>query len=536
LNTTPIQPQLPVSTLGILDGAGPSDSGFAEYTPLFTREGLNLQLNAIGGNNSTWGDDLILSGLRDKMSFSLGQFHYDTDGWRENSDLKHDIYNAFLQYSLAPSTNIQFEYRRQDAESGDLGLKFNPDNFSQFARYNFDRHFARIGIHHLFSPNSQLIASAYYQDLLKKKLHTETSYHIDDYPPYGDTPLIYETSDTRTKDSIARSLELQYIHSLGGHTFTIGGGYFDEDFIQTYLQTEKETYLLPESSETLLLARNVFTYEVDPSFNNFYVYSQLALHSRLTMTIGATFEDFKSSIIETKQLGPKFGLSWNALDNLALRTVYLESLARPLQFEQSIEQTQVAGFNQRYDDVQGTKIKQIGFGIDAKLGKDINIGAEITRRDLLSPLANADVEHEGRDEKLMSGYLYWTPTERLGLRIGYEKEKLERDFTYPLALRTQRSPVGINFHWTSGIYMDLEGTWIKQEFNQLGEVMQDEFWNVDTVIGYRFPIYDGKLEIIAKNLFDESFKYHDLSFYTDDILIPRIQPERQIFLRFSLNF
>ncbi|MGD8910602.1 MAG: FecR domain-containing protein, partial [Chromatiales bacterium] len=46
LNTTPIQPQLAVSNLGILDGAGPSAGGFSEYTPLFTREGLNLQLNA----------------------------------------------------------------------------------------------------------------------------------------------------------------------------------------------------------------------------------------------------------------------------------------------------------------------------------------------------------------------------------------------------------------------------------------------------------------------------------------------------------
>jgi tetratricopeptide (TPR) repeat protein len=536
LNTTPIQPQLAVSNLGILDGAGPSAGGFSEFTPMFTREGLNLQLNAIGGNNSTWGDDLILSGLRDKVSFSLGQFLYDTDGWRENSDLRHEIYDAFLQYSLSPSTSIQFEYRHQDATSGDLGLKFDPENYLPFTRNNLDRQFGRIGLHHRFSSSSHFITSAMYQDLLKNKVNAESSYEIEDIPPYGETPFIYETIDITTKDSIARSLELQYIQSLGHLTFTIGTGYFDENYTHSRRLTDKETYLLPDPTETWEFSTVLYDHMIDPSFKNLYFYSLLTLPRRFTMTIGATFEDFKSSIIKTQQFGPKFGLSWVVSDNITLRTAYLESLARPLHFEQSIEQTQVAGFNQRFDDVDGTKIKQLGFGIDSKLGKDISIGAELNRRDLLSPLVNADAEHEGRDEKHIIGYFYWTPTERLGLRIGYEKEKLERDFTFPLSLSTERSNIGFNYHWTSGLYMDIEGTWIDQEYNQFGEILQDEFWNVDAIFGYRFLKHNGKAEIIVKNILDEDFQYHDLSFYTNDILVPRFQPEQQLLFRFSLNF
>lgn len=91
LNTTPIQPQLAASNLGILDGAGPSSGGFSEYTPLFTRNGLNVQLNAIAGSNDTRGNDLVISGLHDAISFSFGQFHYETDGWRDNNDLEQNI-------------------------------------------------------------------------------------------------------------------------------------------------------------------------------------------------------------------------------------------------------------------------------------------------------------------------------------------------------------------------------------------------------------------------------------------------------------
>lgn len=538
LNTTPIQPQLAVSNLGILDGAGPTGGGFAEYTPLFTREGLNLQLNAIGGNNGTWGDDLILSGLSDKMSFSLGQFHYDTDGWRENSDLRHDIYNAFLQFSHSPSTSIQFEYRQQDATSGDLGLRFDPEDFNPVVRNNLERQFGRFGIHHQFSPSSHFIASAIYQDLMTKRVSIESFDYFNNIPPYGDLSGIFEISDIVTRDSIARSLELQYIKNLGRHTFTIGGGYFDEDFTEIYNPSMKEIYQLPDTSDTLVrtLVDEEYPDKTDPSFKNLYLYTLLTLPARFTMTIGATFEDFESSIIETEQLGPKFGLSWNALDNITLRAAYLESLARPLEFEQSIEQTHVAGFNQRFDDIEGSEIKQLGFGIDAKLGDDISLGAEYNRRDLLAPLVSADVQHEGRDEKLIHGYLYWMATERLGMRISYEKEELERAFFSPQALTTQRSPVGFSYHWPSGLYLDLEGTWIDQEISEYGGVTQDEFWNVDAVFGYRLPKRNGKIEIIAKNLLDEKFNYYDLSYYVSDILMPRYQPEKQLFFRVTLNF
>jgi tetratricopeptide (TPR) repeat protein len=538
LNTSPIQPQLAVSNLGILDGAGPTGAGYSEFTPMFTREGLNVQVNAIGGNNSTWGDDLILSGLRDKMSFSLGQFVYDTDGWRENSDLRHEIYNAFLQYSLSPSTIIQFEYRQQDATNGDLGLKFDLDDFFPFMRNHLDRRLGRIGFHHQFSSSSHFIASVIYQDFMKKSINEESSDFMNNIPPYGDLSGTFEISEVVTRDSNAKNLELQYIQYLGEHTFTFGCGLFDEDFTLGYQQTMKEIYPLPETSDTLVRTLVDFDdiLQTDPSFNNLYIYSLLSLPAQITMTIGATFEDFESTIIETQQLGPKLGLSWDVFDNVTLRVAYLESLARPLQFEQSIEQTQIAGFNQRFDDVEGSEIKQLGFGVDAKLGRDINIGAEFIRRDLLSPLVNTDIQHEGRDEKLIRSYAYWTTTKRLGMRIGYEKEVMERAFFSPQSLTTQRTPIGLSYHWPSGLYLDVEGTWVDQEINQNGVASQDEFWNVDAVLGYRFPKRLGKAEIIVKNLLEEEFNYRDLNFYTGDILMPRFQPKQQLFFRVTHNF
>ncbi len=226
LNTTPIQPQLAASNLGILDGAGPSSGGHSEYTPLFTRNGFNIQFNAIGGTNNTAGDDLVVSGLHDRVSYSLGQFHYETDGWRENNDLKQDIYDAFLQASLSANTSVQFEYRSQESESGDLAFIFDPTDFSSVVRNQAESSLGRIGIHHQPAPGTDLLASFIYQDLkqVQSENFTQIIPAIDTQSPYGILPGVLDVARATTRDSIARTSELQWIQHIRDHVFTLGAG------------------------------------------------------------------------------------------------------------------------------------------------------------------------------------------------------------------------------------------------------------------------------------------------------------------------
>ena len=77
INIAPIQPQLAETNLFILSGAGPSDVAVNEFNPLFAGDGGGLQLNAVGGDNNTLGNDLVLSGIHGRFSYSIGQFHYE---------------------------------------------------------------------------------------------------------------------------------------------------------------------------------------------------------------------------------------------------------------------------------------------------------------------------------------------------------------------------------------------------------------------------------------------------------------------------
>ncbi len=540
LNNNPIQPQLAVSKLGILDGAGPSASGLSEYTPMFSHDGLNFQLNGIGGSNGTAGDDMILSVLHGKIAFSLGQFHYETNGWRDNNDLEHDIYNAFLQFSPTPSTSVQLEYRRQEAESGDLAFQFERDDFSPFVRNDLKRRVGRIGVHHQFTPNSHLIASVIDQDLLETRSLRDLTL-IPDFPIPG-TTTTKETSDIRTSDSVSRTRELQFIQSIQRHSFTIGGGHFNDDHTQYSDIVELVSFPIPvppfivELPPLDLSDPTIFWH---PQFTNRYLYSQLALPGRVNMTVGVTYEKVESSYLQSSETSPKFGLTWEALDNLTFRAAYVESLARPRHMEQTIEPTQVAGFNQLFDDIVGSEIEQFGFGADAKLNSRLSIGAEFNRRDLQTPLYQGpgiDALYESRDEKISRAYLYWTATERLGLHLAYEQEEFNREFFSPQVIKTQRTPVGLSYHWPSGIYLQSEGTYVDQEISRSGVTDGENFWNLDAVVGYRFPKRYGKAEIMVKNLLDKEFNYYDLSFHSGEFLTPRFQPERQVYARVTLFF
>jgi tetratricopeptide (TPR) repeat protein len=130
INIDPLQPSIEESDLNIVAGAGPARTTFNEFTPLFERNRLRLVTSMFGGSNDTWGDELVLSGLRDHLSFSLGQFHSDTNGFRENNDTENNFYNIFAQIAVMPGLNLQAEYRRRETEQGDIRLNFDPNDFS----------------------------------------------------------------------------------------------------------------------------------------------------------------------------------------------------------------------------------------------------------------------------------------------------------------------------------------------------------------------------------------------------------------------
>jgi tetratricopeptide (TPR) repeat protein len=526
LNMTPIQPQLAESNLLLLSAAGPGSLSFNEFNPIFNRNGVTFQTSAMAGENDTYGGEAVLAAIYKKLSFSLGGFRFQTDGWRKNADQKDNIGNAFMQVELSPSTSLQAEYRYRNIEFGDLQLRFFRENFFRGQRNNEERNFFRVGARHDLSPSSILLASFSFQ-------HADSRLRDKQFPVFPFTSV-----DFRLLNERGFGTEVQHLFRSRLLNLTTGIGYFHIDGI---LRSTLGT-VLPPPDDILPQPPQ----DNSPRHLNVYSYAYIALLKSLTVTFGASVDriigQFPGDDI-SGQFNPKFGVTWNPLADTTIRAAAFRAVKRTLITNATLEPTQVAGFNQFFDDINLSESWRYGIAIDQKFAKTIFGGVEFSKRDLDVPFvqfgAGAPSNQEADwNENLARAYLFWTPHPWWAVRADYIYERLKRDEDFLLGAkeaRTHRVPLGVNFYHPSGLGSFLTATYIHQQgkFEQVTGFPprsgREDFWTLDAGVRYRIPKRYGFVTVGATNLLNNRFNYFD-----SDIANPIIQPKRTGFLRVTL--
>jgi len=509
INITPVQPQLAENNLFILDGAGPADPSFNEFNPLFQRNRVALQADGVVGGNDTLGNDLIFSGIYGRTSFSAGQFHYETDGFRENNDQSRNLYNIFAQANPWHKTSILAELRMTDNEFGDLLLRFDPELFSPNNRTKEKAKSIRLGLRHSFSPRSNVIATVIF-----KNADAKLENHLSGF-------------EIRNEED-GYMTEIQHLFSLERFNLISGFGYFHADRKDTY------TFLpFPPQLEKDVLSQM-----------NFYLYSQINFPDNFTWALGAS-TDFYKGILDKDRLNPKLGITWNPIPSTTLRAALTRVLGKTMISDQTIEPTQVAGFNQFFNDFEAVESWRFGAAIDHKFSQNLFGGIEFSSRDLETPFIGPTlvVDETKWRESLGRAYLYLTPCNWLSASVEYQGERFERNLEctgYELihTLRTHKLPLALNLYSPSGITAKLKATYINQKgkfdpnpLSFITEEGSDSFWVVDLFTSYRLPNRLGLVSVEIKNSFDERFKFQSID--TDNI---DIVPERLFLAKITLSF
>ena len=526
INMTPIQPRLGESNLFLISAGGPGALSFNEFNPIFNRDGITVQANSVVGENNTYAGEGVVSGIYKKASFSVGGFHYTSNGYRENAGQKDDIANAFVQYELSPKTSIQAEYRYRDAEIGDLQLRFFPDEYYPGQRTPQEKHTYRFGARHSFSDSSILLGSFTY---------TNAKFGAYDNAPFVSPGFI--TALNLKEPQEAFGSELQHLFRSTYVNLTTGVGYFDRNSTSDLTANT----ILPPPDNIMPFP----TQDTDQQHINAYSYSNIKPRKDLTFTVGVsgdfTHEDMANSK-DIEQINPKLGVIWSPWQDTTLRAAWFSTLKRSLVNNQTLEPTQVAGFNQFYDDFNATKAWRYGTGIDQKLTKNLFAGIEVSKRDLNVPATDqfGEAIRVGWQEELARTYLFWTPHPWLAMRLEYQYEQIKRDALLTDGvqhLETHRVPLGINFFHPTGLGAGLKLTYFNQagQFESIKTGMlsagHDDFWVVDAMLNYRLPKRYGFFSIGATNLFNQNFSYFDIDFNN-----PSIAPTRMAYARLTLAF
>ena len=202
----------------------------------------------------------------------------------------------------------------------------------------------------------------------------------------------------------------------------------------------------------------------DLSFDQDITSTTTVIGLPLPPTTSPTSADFS-----VNKFNPKLGLTWRALENTTLRAAAFQTVARNWSTSQTIEPTQVAGFNQFYNDAFGTKSTNYGLALDQVFTADLAAGVEYSWRDLTVPnFLQSDYNTTNWDLDVGRAYLYWTPALRVAASAEYlyEDFKLNQSFTgeFPATqIHTQRVPLTVNYFHPLGYFARLRTTYIDQE-------------------------------------------------------------------------
>lgn len=504
---TPVQPQLAETGLALLDTTGPARVSFAEFAPLFDEDGLRLNASGLAGTQKTFADEVAVTGLYRNASVSVGQFHYETDGFRDNNDLRHDIFAGVATLALSPEFSLFGEFRHRETEGGDRRLNFDIDAFDPNFRSRVERDVARVGFHAEPSPDSDILG------IVSGARLTSDSFTAVDFldPPNG--------IESSAEDK-ALSGELQYLFTGDAVRATFGG---------TVSRNRRH-----ETGEAF--GEPFPDFDATTRYLNGYGYVYLDAPERVTWTIGGSITDYRDLTGETtRQFNPKIGVSAELGDNWKLRAAYLRNVKPDLVSDQTIEPTTIAGFNQFYDGFNGSTLNQIGGGVDGRLGDRLAVGAEALERrwDIPGGLG-PDAETK---EQVYRGYVDVVLSDSLALSTGVSRETSQSDAAFDFAdWDTTTIPVRISYFGEIGLFGSFGLELVDHDFANPGISGEDRFTIFGGTLGYRFPKSIGIVSLEVQNLFDEPFHFQNRSIRPDLNVSPRFAPERTVLARGTFRF
>ncbi len=511
INLNPVQPRLAENSGVTLEQSGADGVSFNEFNPLFFKNRFALQATGLAGSNNTYGDELTHSAIWNNFSYSVGQYYYTTDGIRENNDQERQIYNGFVQSLVSTNTSLLAEIRHKRNDNGDTLFQFDPAIYDSTFSQEDATTSLRIGARHQFHPGSTLLATGVFSA-------------IDDDAELFTSGLPYEI-ESSSENYMG---ELLHLYNCGALNVQSGIGYYHADF---------------EDSITLGFPLNITTTEDNEAYHfNLYSYGSYNLLDNLGITLGLSADQVENQTKDRNELSPKFGINYQPLANTKVRAAAFKTTHRNFIAAQTVEPTQISGFNQFYDDTESTTSWNYGIGIDQKISKNFFTGAFYLVRELSVPFTqydlfgNATSLEDDWQEQIGSAYIYWAPLSWLTVGLDYYYERYEHDTWEGIqgieSLTTHRLKPQINFISSCGLNTRIEANYIDQEgsfgFNPFFTDDSDQFWVFDLKLSYRMPNRRGIIAFEINNLFDEEFKYLDT-----DPNSSRFMPEQQLLLKIT---
>jgi outer membrane receptor protein involved in Fe transport len=437
---------------------------------------------------------------------------------------------------------MQVEFSSRESTEGDLAFNFDPTDFDSTLTKENDRDTQRFGLRYSPTPDGDLLVSYISGDRNKRQTFSGTVLIPNPAFP-GCLPMCGPIMPTPgdldfTKVADGTQAEVQYIHNFDVLNLVVGLADAEEDSEFT-LATAPPSVIESESTSSLSQSRS-------------YLYSMIELPRSVEITLGVSSDKYEEDPTDKSSTNPKFGLSWQPNEKQLVRLAAFRVMKPALVNNRTLEPTQVAGFNQFFDDINATISERVGLGYDVKLSKNVALGLEATSRDIEEPTTDVfsnDTIFEKREEQNNRLYVNWTPSNSIAVSAEaiYDTFKSESGIAtqfddLPEHVKTKSLPVSFRYFSPKGWYGGITGTLVDQEVQRDPSSSQasgeDSFQLIDLSVGYRLPKRLGAVSLAINNATDQQFMYQDDSYreFRDEPSIGPYFPERTVNVQLSLVF
>ena len=519
LSATPLLPLLGETNLLAAEGAGPSALGFREYNAMFVREKPWLSIAGVGGSNDLGAGEATLSGIVDRFSYAISQYHYETLGHRDNNDARYDVSSAYGKYQANESLSFLLSASRKKEDRGNIDEMILGDMSELFFQVEKTTTSVLWGSHFAAAPQVDLLAALNYQE--------------GDFDQLIRAPFFASTFTT-TVDQKPRTSNAELQGQFGnvpGH-LTVGVDWAETEG-RSILRSETDDPALAPFLNGQIAIDEVTTYRTG------YGYWLFSPISAIEMTMGVNYAELDADGLPKKLSGwyPKLSLTYQIHPAVDLRAAYFQSLTRPTDIEQTLEPTTIGGFNQFSDEAEGIESDQyaLGFDIDAGLGHRFGAEVHLQKSDIPFGAENAVMQ----EAKLRRGQLFWNWSSKpwaVSASYHYEQSKyIHIDDAFgniPSPLTTHRVPLQIRWFSESGLVVSATATYFEQdaEFDQLAEKADSHFTLLDAALRYSFLRKKAEVSLHCNNIFNQSFNYQSTSLFDRSPRIAMYIPERTVLL------
>lgn len=488
----PIDPALAEADLAILSPTGPARTSFVEYSPFFEGDGVSLQTSGFGGTQDTYGDLVSFTAKADNAAIGFGQYHYETDGYRINNDVRHDVLTVQGKLAVTPELSFFTELRHRSSVEGDRNLEFDLNDVNSSVAIEQTRNLGRLGFHAKAGANSDVIGVLSFLDV--------------DFDIFVDVSGL--TSDVRTSTT-GVDVQLQHIYDYGPFSVQWGMAYSNAE-------TDTLTKITQDFGFGFIIDSPPTQRRDSADHLTGYAYATYRAkdwlpETVLDFTLGGSFDRYTDTIdagFERSSANPKAGIRVNYANRVNFRAAFTQTVSPDTFFDQKIEPVTVAGIAQFRPEIPGSRVRQLAGGVEIAALPWLSFGAEAARRWIESPdfdSTTADV-----DETEFVLYTNATFGKRLSGSLKFSHEDVDSNFQTDLQdFKLTKVGGDLRYFHPSGFFASAGLQYVWHEFAFPAAGGEDDFLLADFTVGYRLPRQRGVISVEIKNALDEQFMFQE---------------------------